>query len=223
MESARISRLELAKAGNAGAGTKRTSYQILAEDYVAAYPKKGRELRAKICFWDESGISERPSVRKTWAPRGKTPIIRSTGSWKIRSVVGMIAATPSGRKPKLHLRILKKTVRSETVIRTVTMLRRHIRGKLILIWDGLPAHRSKITKTFLKTQSSWLMVKRFPAYAPELNPVEYIWAAVKRKDVANFCPDTLQELDKQIRRSAKRLRQNAGTLTGFLNASKLFH
>lgn len=190
---------------------------------MAAYPKKGRELRAKICLWDESGISERPSIRRTWAPRGKTPIIRSTGSWKIRSVVGMITATPSGRKPKLYLRIFKKTVRSETVIGTVKMLRRHVRGKLILIWDGLPAHRSKITKTFLKTQSSWLSVKRFPAYAPELNPVEYVWAAAKRKDVANFCPDSLLELDRQIRRSAKRMQRNARTLTGFLKASKLFH
>lgn len=190
---------------------------------MAAYPKKGRELRAKICFWDESGISERPSISRTWAPRGKTPVIRSTGSWKIRSVVGMIAVTPSGRKPKLYLRILKKTVRSETVMATIKMMRRHVRGRLILIWDGLPAHRSKITKTFLQKQSSWITVKRFPAYAPELNPVEYVWAAMKKKDVANFCPDTLSLLDRQIRRGARRLQRNVATLAGFLKVSKLFH
>ena len=190
---------------------------------MAAYPKKGLKVRAKICFWDESGISERPSIRKTWAPRGKTPVIRSTGSWKIRSVVGMIVSTPYGRNPKLYLRILKKTVRSETVIRTVKMLRRHVRGKLILIWDGLPAHKSNSTKTFLKTQFSWLTVKRFPAYAPELNPVEYAWAATKRKDLANFCPDTLAQLDRQIRRGAKRMQRDGNILKGFLKASKLFH
>ena len=68
-------------------------------------------------------------------------------------------------------------------------LRTHGRGKLILIIDRLPAHRAKTTIQFLKTQRDWLTIEWFPGYAPELNPVEYLWAALKRKDLG-FPGDT---------------------------------
>lgn len=140
----------------------------------------------------------------------------------MRSVVGVITATPRGNRPKLYLRILKSTVRSGEVIGSVRELRRHVRGKLILLWDGLAPHRSQKTRAFLKTQRRWLAIERYPAYAPELNPVEYVWSSGKKRDLANFCPDTLEMLDRRIRKHARRLQRRPDTLKGFLRASTLF-
>lgn len=190
---------------------------------MASHSKKGAKIRALIGFLDESGISEKPTVRRTWAPKGHTPIIRSTGSWKTRSVVGVITSTPNGYRPKLYLRIFKTTIHAAEVIRFIKELRYHVKRKVILLWDGLPAHRAKTVRNFLKTQTHWLETKRFPAYAPELNPVEYAWSSGKTKDLANFCPDTLDILDNQIRRSKRRLRRRPDILKGFLRKSTLFH
>lgn len=136
--------------------------------------------------------------------------------------MGLIVCTPTGRKPRLLLRIIPGSVTSPIIIRTVKEMRRHLRGKLLLLWDGLPAHRAKIVREFLKTQTHWLRTERFPAYAPELNPVEYLWSASKRKDLGNVCPDGMQALDAHIRRSVRRFQRHPDVLTGFLRVSGLF-
>ena len=140
----------------------------------------------------------------------------------MRSVIGSIACTPRGLKPRLFLRIATGTVRSPEVRQYLQHLRRHIRGKVILVWDGLPAHRANMVKDYVKRQESWLTVYRFPAYAPELNPQEYVWSSMKGKDTANFCPDNIEELDGRIRKSGQRLRRNPSILTGCLIKSELF-
>jgi transposase len=61
-------------------------------------------------------------------------------------------------------------------------------GKLLIIWDGLPAHRSKLVIEFTGKQSGRIWLERLPAYAPELNPVEYIWSYCKKHELPNFCP-----------------------------------
>jgi len=61
--------------------------------------------------------------------------------------------------------------------------------KLLLIWDGLPAHRAKETADYIKSQKHWLRVERYPSYAPELSPVEFIWSPMKTKDLANMPPN----------------------------------
>jgi transposase len=101
-------------------------------------------------------------------------------------------------------------------------LRHHVRGKLILLWDGLSAHISRETKAYIATQRSWLTIERFPSYAPELNPVEYLWSSGKRREFANFCPDTPVEMRHQMRRYTRRVRQDQQLLYGFLCASKLY-
>jgi transposase len=87
--------------------------------------------------------------------------------------------------------------------------------KLLLFWDGLPADRAKMVKIFLKTQTNWLIVKRLPAYAPELNPPEYLWSAMKAKDICNVRPKGLSALGRAIQRSYRRIKKTAGFASGF--------
>jgi hypothetical protein len=70
-------------------------------------------------------------------------------------------------------------------------LRRHLHGKpVILIWDGLSAHRSKAMKAWLQTQRHWLTIEPLPSYAHDLHPMELVWGNLKAAELANLCPDT---------------------------------
>jgi transposase len=64
-------------------------------------------------------------------------------------------------------------------------LRRAIPGKLLVIWDGLPAHRSRLVREWMEAQEGDVVAARLPAYAPELNPVESIWAYLKQHELPN--------------------------------------
>ncbi len=190
---------------------------------LPTYPKKGLKTHSLLGFLDEAGFSDRPNVRKTWAQKGKTPIVKTAGGWKNRSVIGAIIATAKGEKPRYFGSIKPKAVRSSDVISFLKNLKRHLYGqKLILFWDGLRAHTSKETTVYVESQYSWLAVKRTPTYAPEVNPAEYGWSSMKTKDMANTCSKTVIELDLRIRQSIKRLQRSPDTLQGFLRASGLF-
>lgn len=148
-------------------------------------------------------------------------MIRSTGSWKRRSVIGVIRCRASGRQPQLNLRIFQDAINGDKVIRFFKELRRHVKGRLILLWDRLPAHRAKKVQAYLETQKHWLTVEWFPGYAPELNPVEYLWSAAKAKDWANLYVEHIEDVDRHIRKGGQRFRRNPQLLTSFLKASKL--
>lgn len=137
-------------------------------------------------------------------------------------MTGLITVKPLAKNPKLYLQISKKPLKSKTFIGFLKHLRHHLRGKMILVIDRLSVHRAKETTRFLKTQEKWLTVKWFPSYAPELNPVEYLWSAAKRKTLANFSPDTIEELEFQFKRGIRRIKRRPDILTGFLKASGLF-
>lgn len=187
-------------------------------------PKKGLRTGACLGFLDETGFSDRPTVRRTWAQIGHTPIIATAGGWKNRTVIGTVVTDPRGKRlPKLYAMICEHAVRAPDCVQYLTDVKRHLHGeKLILLWDGLSAHTARLTQAFLKTQRSWLSVERLPTYAPELNPAEYLWSSIKSKDASNICATSLADLDGHIRRGLQRVKRSPSLLRGCLNASGLF-
>lgn len=113
-------------------------------------------------------------------------------------------------------------IRSAEVIRFLRHLRRHLRSPVILLWDGLKAHRSRETQAFLEANRYWLTVHRLPAYAPELNPVEGLWSVLKGTVVANFCPEQLHELRPWVRRGRDRISRRPDLILSFLHKAGLF-
>ena len=159
---------------------------------------------------------------RTWALKGATPILSSTGSWKNLSMSGIIICTASAHHSRLFLRIFRGSMDAQDIRRFLKELKTYLKGrKLLLIWDGLPAHRAKITREYIGREKKWLRVERFPAYAPELNPIEYLWSSMKRKDTSNHLPAGLGNLRRTIHKSKRRL-SDTKLLRGFLRASKLY-
>ena len=171
---------------------------------------------------DESGFSQRPSVVRTWAPRGRTPIHRSAFNWERLSVIGALAVAPDLGRVRVFLSWQPGSVDHGAVIAFLRSLRRHLREPALLVWDRLSAHIAKPTRQHLDRQRHWLDVEWLPPYAPELNPVEYLWNHLDRTDLANFAPDDLGELAVQVQRGARRVRRKTDLTFAFLKHSALY-
>lgn len=175
-----------------------------------------------MAYEDESGISEKPVVRKTWALKGKTPIIISSSAWKRLTMAGLLLFTPKCNNPHMYFRLQPGSMDRYDFIDFLKDIKIELkRKKLLLIWDGLPAHRAKETANYIKSQKQWLRVERYPAYAPELSPVEFIWSPMKTKDLANMSPKGLKHLKRAVRKSFKRIKMNKSLLLGCLRKAKV--
>jgi len=193
----------------------------MAEGEVARDKKGAQKSGATIVFLDESGFSERPSIRRTWAPRGSTPVLRLPFNWKRLSAIGALAASPAGRQVQAFISLRPGSVTSEEVMGFLANLRRHVRGKVVLLWDRLGAHKSKRTRAYVAARSRWLKAEYLPAYAPELNPVEAMWAYLGATTLANYSADGLDDLANAVQRGARRLRRHDHARQ-FLHHSGLF-
>ena len=189
---------------------------------MASGKKNARRQRAWLAFEDESGVSERPAVRRTWAPRGETPVLTHAFNWKHLSVATALAFRWDGRRSRLYFQIRPGSYSGLSLIPVVRALKRHFRGtRVILIWDRLPAHRSRDLGAYLLQQRAWLTLEWLPGYAPELNPVEYVWGNLKGQELANLCAVELGETGRAVRTGMARIRRQPHLPFAFLKHAGL--
>lgn len=136
-------------------------------------------------------------------------MIESSGSWKSLTMAGLIVFTPKCNNPRILFKLQAGAMDQYDFIDLLKDVKAEMKGKkLLLIWDGLPAHRSRAVINHIRLQKRWLRVERYPAYAPELSPVEFIWSPMKTKDLAHTPPKGLSHLKQIIRRSFRRIRKD---------------
>lgn len=131
---------------------------------------------------DESGISERPTRVRTWAPKGQTPIIQFHFNWTHVSVIAGLTRT------NCLFRLHEGSIKKEEIVDFL---------------KALKAHRSRLVRDYLDGLQGHIQIAFLPPYAPDMNPVEYLWAWLKRHALANYCPDNLSELHTTARNKLK--------------------
>lgn len=189
---------------------------------MAGSKKNARRRKAWIFFQDESGVSQRPSIRRTWAPKGETPVLIHAFNWKKMSICAAIGYRWDGQRAKLFFQTRDGSYNSQSLIQFLEDLKRELRGqKAVLVWDGLPAHRSKEMKAYLAQQNNWLTVERLPGYAPDLNPVETLWGNIKGQELANRCGEDLAEVGQALRGGMARVRRSRRLPFSFLKHAGL--
>lgn len=134
---------------------------------------EARRNRGTVLFLDECGVHEMGPVARTWAPRGKRPVIRTSGSRRKINVISAIS--PRGR---LWFRCFRGNLNSPRFIAFLQELLQDIQGKIVLVLDRHPAHVSAMTKRFLLV-SPRLTIQLLPSYAPDLNADEHVWGVLK--------------------------------------------
>jgi hypothetical protein len=184
---------------------------------MAADQKGARAKSAWLVFFDESGISLIPPVRRSWSPRGRTPVLRHRMAWKKASMAAALGYWPDGTKARLCFHLQADSYDTDSLIGVLEQLAGFYRGqRVVLLWDGLSSHWSYKMRAHLDTQRDWLTVERLPAYAPELNPVEFLWANLKGAELANFAGDSVVEVANQAQHGIQRVCDSDSLVVGFL-------
>jgi len=179
------------------------------------YPKitaRAKKEGALIMFADESGIRSDHHAGTTWAPRGKTPVVKATGA---RYGLNMLSAVSA----KGHFRFM--TIEGRVNARVFRdFLRRLITGmqrKIFLVLDGHPTHKAKLVRKFVREHADALELFFLPPYAPELNPDELVWAHVKTR-VAKATVQTKEQLKAMVDRTMHRLQKLPEIVASFFLA-----
>ena len=193
----------------------------MGEEALAATEKRARRQHALIVFEDESGVSLLPSVRATWAPRGHTPVLRHRFNWKRLSLAGALAYEPDGSDAHLVFELRPGAYNHESLIEFLSDLNDIEQRPVLLIWDGLPAHRSRRMTDWVQSQRDWLSVEQLPGYAPDLNPLEQAWGNLKSQELANLCSDTVDEVADVAEHGLDRIGTDAELCFAFLRHSGL--
>ncbi len=172
-------------------------------DRAVARVEKGAEEEGRTILWvDESGFYLLPSVVRTYAPRGKTPVLRVPLTRDHLSAISAIT-----QEGDLYLSVQNRAYRGPDVVRFLEHLLRHVPGLLTIIWDGSPIHRAQVVKDFLsKGGAKRIHLEQLPGYAPDLNPDEGIWRYLKRVELRNLCCSDLTQLRRELRLAVGRLR-----------------
>ena len=175
-----------------------------------------RERRAPV-FADESGFYLLPGVVRTYAPQGLTPVIYE---WQTRdhlSVMGGV--TPAG---KVYTLARQESLNGLHSIALLEHLLRHAGERLLVIWDRSPIHRRAEVQTFVAgVGATKLRVEFLPAYAPDLNPVEWLWRQLKQVEMRNLVCLDLEELHEQYHLAVSRVRQKPKTVQAFFASAGL--
>jgi transposase len=120
----------------------------------------------------------------------------------------------------LYVRFHRTNITGVEVVDFLRHLQRHLHRPIALLWDGGSIHRRRLVKEYLASGHRRFYVYRFPAYAPELNPDEYVWTQGKRY-LANGTPHDIEELSKDLRTALGRIGRSQQLLKACLRMSDL--
>lgn len=178
-----------------------------------------RRLGAHLVFLDESGFLLIPTRRRTWGPRGRTPILRYSYRHDRISALAALSVSARRRHVGLYVRFQQQNFKADHVARFLRALLRHLRGPVVLLWDRGLIHKGPAVAE-LRRACPRLHVEWFPGYAPELNPVEQIWKDFKGHD-ANGLPLDKQDLRRSLHANTRRVRRSQEKLRSFIRSSDL--
>ncbi|MEV6594901.1 transposase [Streptomyces acidicola] len=180
-----------------------------------------------MCFEDEAGFTRKPPRGRTWGRRGRTPVVTVSGRRSGRlSVAGLIAMRPGSRARLCHrLRThragkgARRSMGERDFIALVDGVHQLHKAPIVLVWDRLNTHVSHAMRELI-AEREWLTVFLLPAYSPDLNPVEWVWAHVKRS-LANLAVVSLDRVEALVRNRLKRLHYRPDALDGFIAGTGL--
>lgn len=162
-----------------------------------------------------------PVVRRTWAPRGQTPIQRQWQRHDRLSVISAITLAPLRRRLGLYWQTQRQNIRADDVVDFLRNVRRHLRRKIVLILDRWSVHRARVVREYFERHGEAIKVEWLPPYAPDLNPVEQVWNHSKYSDLANFSPSDCGELAIHVEFSVRGQRAQPTLLRSFFNTAEL--
>lgn len=170
-----------------------------------------RRWQAMLYFQDESGISLTPVLGKTWAPKGKTPIVKVTG--KRGGFCLTSAISPAGR---MVFRIEKERITANVHIEFLEqIIKHHPHRKIIVVEDKAPPHTAKKVGKFVEERKKIFALYYLPSYSPKLNPDEHVWAYLKNHGLKDHQAQSTIELEKLTLSKMKSIQRKKNSVKSF--------
>lgn len=183
--------------------------------------RSSRQRGAHLVFLDESGFQLNPCVRRTWAPRGQTPILAAWDRRDKLSVISSITVSPQAGRLNLYFDVLADNANAhgEDIVAYLRLLKKQLRGPLTVIWDGSNIHsKSKAVRAYLAEHPE-IVVATLPGYAPDLNPDEQVWGWTKYGRLANLAAESNDHLRDAVISELVDLRGDRQKLQAFMEHS----
>jgi transposase len=180
--------------------------------------KKGAQKEGRtLLFADEAGFYLLPTVVKTWAPEGRSPVLAEKLSRDHLSTIAAI--TPEGQ---LYTGIREEAFDGKSITGFLRHLLRKIEGSFTLFWDGASIHRAEEVKDLLSAGAAQrLRLQPLPGYAPEMNPTEGLWRYLKEVELKNRAYSDLSQLRRALETAMARLRRHPEILHSFFSHAGL--
>jgi transposase len=181
------------------------------------------QRNAHVVFLDESGFMLTPTVRRTWAPQGQTPLLSCWDRRDRLSAISCITLSPQRCQHNIYFTLLSDNtnVNAEHIVAFLRDLKRELRGPFTVIWDGSNLHsRSRLVKAYLAKHPE-IVAETLPSYAPELNPDEGVWGWTKYGRLANLAASNTKDLRQRIHQEFAVLKKNRHLLNAFVQEADL--
>jgi transposase len=191
-----------------------------------AFPRIVRDAfrrQAQLIFLDEAGFLLTPTVRRTLAPRGKTPVLPALQRHDRLSAISCVTLGPTAEQPELYFELLPVdlNVTAADIVAFLRQLRRELPGPWTVLWDRHNIHsRSRLVQAWLAGEPE-VVLEDLPSYAPALNPDEMVWAWLKYGRLANLAPAHVTELREHVLTELEWAAFDRELLAGFFNHAHL--
>jgi transposase len=179
----------------------------------AEYPAIQREAKshgATIYFGDEAGVRSDYHSGTTWAPKGKTPVIRTTGARHSLNLISAISA-----KGQMRFMTIKGKLTSESFINFLERLMKNQDKPIYLIVDGHPVHRSTRVRSFVESTEGKLKLFYLPPYSPELNPDEQVWNQLKNHRIGKMILKSMEDMTEKVHSSMRSIQRSPELIMSF--------
>jgi transposase len=176
--------------------------------------------RAHLVFLDESGFFLTPTVRRTLAPRGCTPVLEAWDRRDKLSSLSAITVSPLASRTNLYFDVLEHNVHAEDVVVFLEELRQAL-GSFTVVWDRNQIHnKARAVKAYL-AQHPEVVAEDFPGYVPDLNPDEGVWGWTKYGQLANLAAENKEVLRDHVVEELVTLKFQPDLLKAFIRQTKL--
>jgi transposase len=185
--------------------------------------RAAQQRGAHLVFLDESGFMLTPSVRRTWAPQGQTPILDAWDRRDRISAISSISVSPKTRRLNLHFDLLpdNTNIHADDVVAYLKRLKAQVGGPLTVLWDGSNLHsKSKLVRAFLAEHPE-IHTETLPAYAPEMNPDELVWAWTKYGRLPNLAAENTEWLRDFLFTEFEYVKRHPELLASFIEKTGL--
>lgn len=183
------------------------------EKEFPAIKRKAARCKGEIWFGDEAGIRSDYHSGTTWAPKGKTPVVRTTGA---RFGFNMISAvSPKGM---LRFMVVEGTVGADQFIEFIRRLVHGTKRKIFLIVDGHPTHKAKKVRSYIDSLNGQVSLHILPGYSPELNPDEWVWRNLKSGVMGRLQHITKETMKAEAISHLRRLQRKPEIIKSFFHS-----